>query len=230
MATQFWYSWPWMGLGICLTVLVLMCGTNVLRSSTSISRWRDPAWFAWFPVVTYTAHQFEEYSFHITDGQYDLVRFVTTSGVLPFDLTNLPAAHFPVVNILLAWFVAPLAALLARRNPVVGFSLFGFMLFNGITHITGGLDPSQNPGVVTGTLLFIPGTVWMVVLCLREHVMSRAGLAVTLGAGILAHVIFFRVYALAPLGPVAVLAGDVVAVFLPLALAWLGCRLFRIAS
>ena len=36
------HVWPWMGLGAAVVILILLFGTNLLRSTKTGSRWKDP--------------------------------------------------------------------------------------------------------------------------------------------------------------------------------------------
>lgn len=225
--TEFlWFAWSWAGLVIALSLSVIMFRTDILRSRSG-SRFKDPAWYAWIPMLAYLIHQFEEYACNITNGQYDIVSGFYT-GNLPFPTDGLPLLHFPLVNIALAWLGAPMAALLYRKNPAIGFSYFGFMLLNGLTHLASGLNPATNPGLITGALIFIPSAFWMIYLVVSQRIMSTGGLVVTVAAGILAHAFLFVVYLLPPLGAGVVFVGDVLCGFAPIIFAALGCRLFDI--
>ena len=62
--SKFDLGWPWMGLGGAVVLLVLMFGTDIMRSRTSGSRWWDPLWLAWLVVPMYLLHQFGEYALH----------------------------------------------------------------------------------------------------------------------------------------------------------------------
>ena len=55
------------------------------------------------------------------------------------DLSNLPLAYFPLVNIALVWMGVPLSAWICRRNPVIGLAPYGFILVNGLMHCLGTL-------------------------------------------------------------------------------------------
>ena len=222
MKNFLWFTWPWVGLLLAFVMLWLMFRTKIFRSKSG-SRFKDGAWYAWLPMPAYLLHQFEEYACHVTNGQFDIVAQFYT-GNLPFPTDGLPLAHFPLVNIALAWFGAPLAALLYRKNPLLGFSYFGFMLLNGVTHLAQGLNPATNPGLITAVFIFIPSAIYMIILSLREKILSARGVALTLASGILAHVFLFLVYFLPPLGASAVFAGDIICGFAPIIFARLAVK------
>lgn len=231
-----WYAWPWVGLGMGIIVIVLLFGTNVLRSNED-TRWLDPLWLAWLAMPAYLLHQFEEYALHITDGQYDIITqvFANTAGLL--DLANLPMAHFPLVNIALVWAGVPLAAWLARKldNPVVGLAPYGFILVNGFGHfagtVIGGVPLEANPGFFTGALVFVPLSVLVIVACLRRGFTDGKGLAVALVSGVIAHALLGAGYAMAAIGgPVGVVILDIAAGLSPGLLAWIGCKALKVKT
>lgn len=232
-AQECWYGWPWIGLGMAAVVLVLMFGTNLLRSTTT-ARWRDPYWLAWAAFPAYLAHQFEEYSLHITDGQFDIVSQVFVNAGSVMNLSNLPMLHFPLVNITLVWIGVPLAAWLGRKldNPVVALSPYGFVLVNGLVHclgtVSGAISVTGNPGFFTGSLVFLPLCALVIFECMRGPYMRGGGLALTLGSGAIAHGLVGAAYALSAAGPAMVIAFDVLAGIAPVLLAYAGCRLFKV--
>ena len=143
--------------------------------------------------------------------------------------------HFPLVNISLVWVAAPIAALLCRRNPVVGLSYYGFILANGILHAVTGIAAGggvlSGPGVVSGTLIFIPATVWVAYVCLKSGVMTGKALIVSLAGGISGHIALLGAYLLLKVaGAGAMLVADVVASFLPILVAGVGSKLVRSAT
>lgn len=232
IAQAFWYTWPWMGLGMAIVMLILLFGTNVLRSKGG-RRWLDPVWLAWAAMPLYLIHQFEEYACNIVDGKYLIIDqvFANAGGIL--DLSGLPMAYFPAVNIGLAWIAVPLAALICRKNPVIGLAPYGFVLVNGLMHCVGtltGLMPiADNPGFWTGTFLFLPMAVLVIYATLKERFMSGGALAVSYVSGLLGHVLLGMGYAASAIGgPAAALCVGVFAVFAPLIFAWLGCKVFHV--
>lgn len=236
IAEGFWNGWPWMGLGIAAVVLVLLFGTDLMRASEK-PRWLDPYWLAWAAMPAYLLHQFEEYALHVTGGQYDIITqvFATAGGFM--DLSALPMAHFPLVNIALAWLGVPLAAWLGRRlrNPAVALGPYGFVLANGLGHCLGtlatGMPPESNPGFFTGTFVFVPLAALAVVACVRGGYLRAGGIAAFLIAGVIAHGLLGAGYAMAAVGgPVGVVVLDVAAGLSPGPLAWLICRLFRVRA
>jgi hypothetical protein len=232
------FGWPWMGLGAAVVLLILMFATETMRSRTNGSRWWDPTWLAWLAVPIYLLHQFEEYPLHydVAKGTYTIVDNVCkVQGYAPYSSVTIPMMHFPLVNISLVWVAAPIAALLCRRNPVVGLSYYGFILANGILHAVTGIAAGggvlSSPGVVSGTLIFIPATVWVVYVCLKSGVMTGKALTVSLAGGISGHIALLGAYLLLKVaGAGAMLVADVVASFLPILVAGVGSKLVRSAT
>lgn len=228
-----WYAWPWVGLGMGIVVIVLLFGTSILKGADA-PRWRDPYWLAWAAMPAYLLHQFEEYALHVTDGQYDIITqvFANTAGLL--DLTNLPMAHFPLVNIALVWLGVPLAAWLGKRlgSPAVAIAPYGFILVNGFGHclgtLVGGMPVELNPGFYTGTFVFVPLVILVIAICMRYGFTSGKGLAISLLSGVIAHGLLGAGYAMAAIGgPVGVVVLDLAAGLSPGLLAWAGCRAFK---
>ncbi|MBT8339105.1 MAG: hypothetical protein HKP58_15880 [Desulfatitalea sp.] len=56
---RFDIAWPWIGGAAALVLLVLLFGTDLLRSEKRTSRWRDRVWLAWmaaFPFLIPMSH------------------------------------------------------------------------------------------------------------------------------------------------------------------------------
>lgn len=223
----FWLAWPWMGLGGAIVMIVLLFATNVMRSDINIARWCDPVWLAWVLPPLLMIHQFEEYACHVVDGQYELVNTMSAM-VAQF---NVPMAHFPMMNMVFAWIALPIAAIVAKRNPVVGLSGYGFILANAFTHIAAtfalGLGVLDNPGFFTGTILFIGINIWVAYVCIKTNGIGVKGWVVMIVGGIFGHITLFMVYAFgAVAGAGGILIGDVVVSFAPMLWVLLGYKLF----
>ena len=223
-----------MGLGAALPILVLMFATNVMRSRTDISRWWDPVWLSWLAVPIYLLHVFEEYSHDVFGRVYFIVGNVCKAqGYLPYPDCPIPTLHWPFVNIALVWVAAPIAAYLSRRNKVIGFTFYGFILFNGILHVATALVQGSDayPGVVTGVLLFIPSSLWVIYVCLKSGVLNAKALAISYAGGIAGHIGLALTYvAFNATGSSAVmLIADVLCVSLPFLIASVGSKVFGVA-
>lgn len=211
LADVAYLAWPWMGLGAAVVLLVLLFGTDVLRSRTDVSRWRDTAWLAWLTVPVYMLHVFEEYGLHVADGQFDLVTNFQAQGMMELFGGNFNLLAFPEINIMLVYVAFPIAAALGRKRPVVGLMPYGFMLVNGLTHIMGtirfGGGLVATPGNVTGLFCFIPLFVWVAYACRKHGLLSSKGLAAAIVAGVVQHLGVFSVYGVnLAAGPAAAMA------------------------
>jgi hypothetical protein len=219
-----------MGLGAALVMLVLLFATNLMRSNSTDSRWWDPVWLAWLTVPMYLLHVFEEYSHDILGRVYFIADNVCQAqGYSVYPDCPIPTAHYPLVNIALVWVAAPLAAWLSKRNLVIGLTFYGLILFNGILHVATGLTMGSDayPGMVTGSLLFIPITLWMIYACLKSHVMTAKAIAISLAGGIVGHIVLGLSYLVFKLsGSAAVMfMMDVACVTIPFLIAGLGSKL-----
>lgn len=229
---QFWYTWPWMGLGAAIVMVILLFLTNALRSNKG-ARWLDPVWLAWLAVPIYLLHQFEEYGCNLVNGEYLIIKQVFANAGSFLDLSQLPLAFFPEVNILLVWVAVPLSAYLCRRNPVIGLAPYGFILVNGLMHcvgsLTGFMPIKLNPGFWTGTFVFLPLAALVVYATFKRKFMSGGALVVALVAGAISHVFFAMGYVVAAFaGGAAALAVGGIGVFSSIIFAWLGCKLFHV--
>jgi hypothetical protein len=85
-------------------------------------------------------HQFEEYSLPVLGFNYSIREMVCKNlGFTPYPDCPIPLSFYPVVNIALLWFGAPLAAYLGRRNVLIGLDFWGLLLANGLLHTAGGV-------------------------------------------------------------------------------------------
>jgi hypothetical protein len=126
--------------GGAIVMIAILLMTDTFRGSTTVSRWRDPAWLAWLAVPLYWLHQFEEYSLPVIGLDYSIQEMICQKiGFPPYPDCPIPLAFYPVVNIALMWFGAPLAAYLFRRNVLIGLSFWGLLFANGLVHTAGGI-------------------------------------------------------------------------------------------
>jgi hypothetical protein len=176
-------------------------------------------------------HMFEEYAFDIFGRTYDLPDAVCKNLGYPLNPDcPIPPAHYPLVNLGIAWVAAPLAALLARRNLVIGLSWYGLLIFNGMLHVgaTIATGAAGAGGVVTGGLFFIPAFIWMVYAVMKSRAMSGKALAVSVSGGIIAHILLAAVYAgqkFGVYGATGVLVMDVIVIMTPLLIGWAASKL-----
>ena len=141
MQTHWFYTvWPFIGVGGAIVMVAILLMTDTFRGNTTVSRWRDPVWLAWLAVPLYWVHQFEEYSLPVMGFDYSIQEMICKNlGFPPYPDCPIPLSFYPVVNIALMWFGAPLAAYLCRRNVLIGLSFWGLILANGLLHTAGGI-------------------------------------------------------------------------------------------
>ena len=168
MQTHWFYTvWPFIGVGGAIVMVAILLLTDTFRSDTTVSRWRDPVWLAWLAVPLYWIHQFEEYSLPVIGIDYSIQEMICEKiGFPPYPDCPIPLAFYPVVNISLMWFGAPLAAYLFRRNVLIGLSFWGLLFANGLVHSAGGVAAgAYNTGLLSGAFLFVPLSVWVIYVC-----------------------------------------------------------------
>jgi Protein of unknown function with HXXEE motif len=223
-------GWPWLCLGGALVLFAVMFATDAMRGDAAGSPWWDPVWLAWLAVPMLMLHMFEEYGFDLLGRTYDLPGVVCQNlGYPPYPQCPIPVSHYPLVNLGIAWVAAPLAAMLAGRNLVIGLSWYGLIIFNGTLHVVGTIvaGAAGAGGVLTGGLLFIPGFFWMLYVVLKSHALSGKALAVSVSGGIIAHILLAAVYGgqnAGVYGATGVLALDVVVIATPLLVGWVGSK------
>ena len=97
-------------------------------------------------------------------------------GFPPYPDCPIPLAFYPVVNIALMWFGAPLAAYLGRRNVLIGLSFWGLIFANGLLHTFGGVKAGDyNTGLWSGAILFIPLSLWVIYAVRDSRTVQRQG-------------------------------------------------------
>ena len=151
------FAWPWIGLVPAAAIVIVLFGTEWVAGGDLKRRWRDPAWTGWLIAATYMVHQFEEYGIDAT-GLHRAFP-AAMCGVLGYaaEACPVPPAFYLAVNIPLTWIAAPIAALLARRLPLVGLGFAGLLLVNGLTHLVPtALGHGYDAGALTAALLFLP--------------------------------------------------------------------------
>lgn len=228
-------AWPWVGLGMAIVILFVLFRTDVLRS-TDGSRWKDAVWLAWLAVPVYMLHQFEEYALHMTDWNYAMVEFFYSDTALFAKMgleMNLPLAHFPLVNIVFVWFGLPVAAMICRKNPVIGLASYGFIIANALMHVASGtvigMSLSENAGFFTGLFLFIPLAVWVIITMHKIYKLPKKAIIISMVSGILCHISLFGCILFGLLGlPAGTIIMDFVTGFVPIIASWALCKIFKI--
>jgi len=189
-------------------------------------------WLGWLAVPLYWIHQFEEYSLPTLGFDYSIQEMICGKlGFPPYPECPIPLSFYPVVNIALMWFGAPLAAYLGRRNVLIGLSFWGLLLANGLVHSAGGVaEGAYNTGLLSAAILFVPLSLWVIYACAIRGPVSGKVVGVAFVAGALTHVLLFFGYGLfksGVIGSPGLLAFAVFVGFAPIILATLASRLFE---
>ena len=143
----------------------------------------------------------------------------------------IPLSFYPVVNIALMWFGAPLAAYLGRRNVLIGLCFWGLLLANGLVHSAGGVaEGAYNTGLLSAAILFVPLSLWVIYACAIRGPVSGKVIAVAFVSGAVTHVLLFVGYGFFKSGVIdnaGLLVFAAVIGFAPIILATLASRFFK---
>jgi len=103
----------------------------------------------------------------------------------------IPPAFYLAVNIPLFWIVAPLAALLSRRRPLMGLALYSVVFTNGLVHLIPVLvlGRGYNPGLLTAVVVFLPLSAWVSYACFGKDRLSYKAMALLIIWGLVLHVV-----------------------------------------
>src|SRR5690242_4455678 len=102
-------------------------------------------------MVAYLLHNVEEYGVDLYGRAHAFPGFMCASLKLPaYPNCPIPPNFFLAVNLPLFWVVAPVAALLSRRNSLIGFAIYSVICINGLTHVWVTLPTGRlyNPGLL----------------------------------------------------------------------------------
>jgi hypothetical protein len=195
---QHWFYdvWAFIGAGGAIVMVAIMMTTDTFRSNLTVSRWRDVVWLAWLAAPLYWVHQLEEYSLPVMGLPYSLPDMVCGQfDFPPYPECPIPMTFYPVVNISLMWFGAPLAAYICRRNVLIGLSSWGLIMANGFVHSAGGIaEGTYNTGLWTAAVLFIPLSLWVIYACAFADRTAAKSWARQSSAGAVTHAVLFVGY------------------------------------
>jgi hypothetical protein len=136
-------------------------------------------------LVIYMLHQIEE---HLWPGGF---RQFTNAHVFKSGQDNWPVdtGGVALVNIGFVWVPLAAAALAPGALRWVGLAWVGLTLINGLSHIATSIRfRSYNPGLATSLVLFLPFTIWMLVVEAARGALSGAEIGLILLLGVLLHV------------------------------------------
>ena len=231
---QHWFYdvWPFVGGGAAIVMVAILLTTDTFRSNTTVSRWRDPVWLAWLAAPLYWVHQLEEYSLPVIGLPYSLPDMVCGQfDFPPYPDCPIPMSFYPLVNISLMWFGAPLAAYICRRNVLIGLSSWGLIMANGFVHSAGGIaEGAYNTGLWTAAFLFIPLSLWVIYACAIRGPYSGKVVGAAFAAGAVTHTVLFLGYGLfkaGVIGNAGLLVYAAAVGFTPIILAALASRFFK---
>ena len=186
-------TFPWIGLAGAIGLLGLLFATNVLRGDPSLSRWRDLTWLSWAGAAAYLLHNVEEYGIDLLGQTYAFPKFFCHMFGFAAIYPTCPVAPevFTAVNVPMFWLAAPVAALMSKRHPVVGLTIYSIISINLVTHIAQGVISGTfyNPGFLTALVLFLPLSAWVIYALFVTGPLSYKTLAYVIGWGIAAHLI-----------------------------------------
>lgn len=169
--TWFDFAWPWIGLGFAGVLAVLLFATALLRGDPALPRRHDLRWLSFLAVALYLVHNVEEYGVAANgvvhafpDSLCELL------GQPAFPDCGIPPAFFLFVNLPLVWVLGPVAAVLARRFPLAGMTVWGATGANSLVHVVPAiLMREYDPGLLTAVVLFAPLTVLAFRAVLRSY-------------------------------------------------------------
>jgi hypothetical protein len=159
-------NFPWIGSIAAVVLLILLFSTNRLRSGLKQSRWRDLSWLSWLAAALYLIHNVEEYGVDLLGQFHAFPQFMCATLAQPaYPSCPIPAPFYLAVNLPLFWVGAPVAAILSRRHPILGLSVYGVIFVNALTHLGAFVRSGYNPGVLTALILFLPVSFWVARVC-----------------------------------------------------------------
>ena len=205
-----WFDthWPWIGLGISAVMFVLLFATNVFRSRLDISRWRDHVWLAWLAPAAYMPHQWEEYGIDALGNHFAFPDLLCASFGFPaYPECSIPTATFLAINISIIWVAGLVCALLSRKHPLVGLSLYAIHGTNALSHLGAfAATGIYNPGSVASLFIQLPLFIWVAYAMSSHPAIRKSGIMTLFAAGILCTVVLLAALRLFANG---VISGDV---------------------
>jgi hypothetical protein len=184
-------SFPWIGGAAAIGLLVLLFGTGLLRSEPTVSRWHDRGWLAWLGMVAYLLHNVEEYGVDLFGRSHAFPDALCSQLKLPaYPGCPIPAAFYLAVNISLFWVAAPIAALLSRRHPLVGLTIYSVVFTNALIHLVPmAVGVGYTPGALTAAIVFIPLSIWVAHVNFGPGRFSYKAMALLVANGVILHAI-----------------------------------------
>jgi hypothetical protein len=135
-------------------------------------------------LVIYFLHQIEE---HLWPGGF---RQFTDAHLFHSGDDNWPVNidGVALVNTAYVWLPIALAAIFPHTLRWLGLAWVGLTLVNGVIHIVTSIRLRlYNPGLVTGAVLFLPFTIWMLALGVDRGTLSGGEIGLIVLYGVLLH-------------------------------------------
>ena len=136
-------------------------------------------------LVIYFVHQIEE---HLWPGGFrqftDAHVFKSGNDDWPVDIGGVA-----LVNIAYVWLPVALAIAFPQSLRLIGLGWVGLTLINGIIHVVTTIRLRiYNPGLVTGIVLFLPFTVYVLALEAARGALSGGEITAIVLGGIVLHI------------------------------------------
>jgi Protein of unknown function with HXXEE motif len=135
-------------------------------------------------LVIYFIHQIEE---HLWPGGF---RQFTDAHLFHSGDDNWPVniGGVALVNTAYVWLPIALAAIFPHTLRWLGLAWVGLTLVNGVIHIVTSIRLRlYNPGLVTGVVLFLPFTIWMLALGIDRGTLTGGEIGLIVLYGVLLH-------------------------------------------
>jgi len=172
--------------GAFFAIMMLVSGVRV----TVAGRTDALGTAAWFLMLAYLVHQFEEHGIDLAGRTYHFITYA--NGVLadryPDSETQLTELSIYRINTLLVWVPFLLAIWAGRRFPWVGLAAAGLMLTNSALHISLTFARGEyNPGLATAVVLFLPISLYYFSVSRRYASTGTFSVIAAIAFGVVAH-------------------------------------------
>ena len=183
--TNLMYQWPFVGL-----IMAFLC-ILYLRFKGRMGVFYLPGWFALLLPI-YMIHQFEEHGIDLFGQRFAFQSYFCNVIGFHGELLNCPVTpeFIIAVNVGTVWILGTFSWLFGAKHPFLGASMAALLFVNGWIHFGSTLyHLNYNPGVATSVLLFLPVSIWVFYLCIKNKVLSYFQLGGALFCGVLIHLV-----------------------------------------